>query len=113
MKKITFSFHKHSDSRRHSGFWRKIGHDPFVDWALIASVSFVLAIVCVAVGAYVYADSETRLSSAPTSQTSAGSDITRFDSQELYRIVTAFDVRAAERLQFEKGYAGPLDPSLP
>jgi hypothetical protein len=107
MKKIAFNLRKHS-SLRH-----KIGHDPFVDWALIVGVSFVLAVVCVAVGAYIYADSETQLSSAPASHASAESDITHFDSQELYRVVTAFDVRAAERLQFEKGYAEPLDPSLP
>jgi len=104
MKKITFKY---------PNFRHKIGHDPFVDWALIVGVSFVLAVVCVAAGAYAYVDSEARLSSAPASQASAGSDITRFDSQGLYRIVTAFDVRAAERLQFEKGYSGPSDPSLP
>jgi len=107
MKKISFTFNKFPR------FWRKVGVDPFIDWALIVGVSFALALVCVAVGAYVYADSVMRLSLAPASQASAGSDITRFDSQELYRITTAFDVRAAERLQFEKGYAGPPDPSLP
>jgi len=92
---------------------KKIGHDPFVDWALIVGVSFVLAVVCVAVGAYVYADSEAQLSSAPAGPTTLADVEARFDSQKLYRVVTAFDVRAAERVQFEKGYAGPLDPSLP
>jgi hypothetical protein len=104
MKKITFKY----PNLRH-----KIGHDPFVDWALIVGVSFVLAVICVAVGAYAYVDSEARLSSAPTGTPASASDIERFDAQELSRVVTAFDVRAAERLQFEKGYAGPRDPSLP
>ena len=107
MKKISFTFNKFPR------FWRKVGIDPFIDWALIIIISFMVAVVCVAVGAYTYADSGIQLSSASASHASTGSDITSFDSQKLYRVVTAFDVRAAERVQFEKGYAGPSDPSLP
>jgi len=92
---------------------KKIGHDPFIDWALIVGVSFALAVICVAVGAYVYADSETRLSSVSTGPATSADAEARFDVHKLSSVVTAFDVRAAERLQFEKGYAGPSDPSLP
>lgn len=112
MKKISLNLH--IDLHKRVGFWRMVGADPFVDWAIIIALSGLLAAVCVSIGAYVYADNEAQSRSVPSS---ASSDATgaaaSFDSQELYRVTAAFDARTAESVQFEKGYVGPGDPSLP
>jgi hypothetical protein len=97
---------------RRNYFWYKIGDDPFVDWALIFSLSVVIAIVLVAFGAYVYVDGAAQLSSmSPISAT--GSPASHFDTKELARIISAFDGRANERVLLIRGYSGPSDPSLP
>ena len=93
-------------------FWHEIGDDPLVDWALILTLSVVVAIVLVAVGADVYVDGDAELSSM-TPVTATNNPVASFDAQGLDRIIDAFDVRAGERVLLDKAYNGPSDPSLP
>jgi hypothetical protein len=99
-----------SSSKDH--FWYEISLDPFVDWALILSLSTILAMILVAVGAYVYVDGAAKLSSTSPISTPE-SILSKFNSQELNRITSAFDARAAETVLLDRAYSGPADPSLP
>lgn len=115
MKKPSSIFHKNNAAKAsrlgREHFWHKIGNDPLVDWVIIFSVSILVSIVLVAVGAYVYVDGATELSSL--SPVTIANNPSHFDAQELDRIISAFDGRTSERVLLNKAYSGPSDPSLP
>jgi hypothetical protein len=116
MIKISSIFHKNHSANtsqlRRDHFWHEIGENPFVDWAIILSLSVLVSIVLVAVGAKVYVDGAVELSSAPPI-VATESLASHFDLGLLGRITNAFDARAAERVLLTQGYSGPSDPSLP
>jgi len=113
-----FSFlnkkNKHGNQRVRPGYVghiHMIGNDPFVDWVLILGATCVIAILLIGVGSYVYVDTQDQLASVsvPRSNTSSAA----LDTKKLTEVISAFDVRANERVMLGKGYVGPSDPSLP
>ncbi|MEA2715600.1 MAG: hypothetical protein QOG91_628 [Candidatus Parcubacteria bacterium] len=84
------------------------GRDPYSDWAVIFSISFLVAVALVAIGIITFTDMDARLSrpQAAGSETAAA-----IDTRTLSKVLAEFSSRQAERPNLLKGYAGPGDPS--
>lgn len=89
-----------------------VGNDAFMDWTLILSVSCLIAVCMIAVGTYVYIDTQASLTAQGSTLGAAGTS-THFDGKKLTSVINTFDARAEERVVLGKGYNGPKDPSLP
>jgi hypothetical protein len=90
---------------------RRLGDDPFIDWAFILSVSAVLALSLITIGVWIYVAGPKDFSAVPGSP--AASVGAGFDADGPSRVIGAFDARASERVVLDKGFSGPPDPSLP
>ena len=101
MKKISFK----------PKFKNYIGADAFTDWIIILSVSFLVSVLLIVVGSYVYMNAQTNLSAHGT--TTFVNKRSSFDTQLLKKVIDTFDARASERVLLRKGYTWPSDPSLP
>lgn len=91
-------------------FMHEVRGDPFLDWVLILSISFIVTLGLVGAGVYVYLDTGARLA-APSA--AADKPVAGFDADALQIVLAEFEVRSTERDAIRKGYSAPRDPSLP
>ncbi|MDE2038360.1 MAG: hypothetical protein KGI69_04060 [Patescibacteria group bacterium] len=89
----------------------RLSADLLADWAIIVSVSALIALCLVAAGLWVYLGTAARLSAPPTIQ-QASSD-TGFSADKLDAVIRAFDGRASKTAVTVKSAVVPSDPSLP
>ena len=93
-----------------TSLFRRIGKDPHVDWAIIFTVAFILAVGLALLGAGTYAGVGDSMASAVSTATS--SSAYSIDTQALNRVLGAYDSQQGLRTDLLRGYAGPGDPSL-
>ena len=81
-----------------------------MDWAIIFSISFIVAVLLIVVGVYTYIDLNVQFKASEQSgKTSVGSII---DTKLLSKILGQFSDRADLRTNLLHGYSGPPDPSI-
>ncbi len=90
--------------------FRHLIRDPFVDWISILSISFVTAVVLVALGISVYLDTQSRLDAEAGAVSPAHA---AFDPALLTSILGDADMRASIRSDRAAHYSIAPDPSLP
>lgn len=105
---------KHSKDHDHSingptGFFHRIGRDPYTDWTITFTVAVIIAVVLAFFGLLTF---ENALSELNGNSTPTASAAVKFDAQALTNLMAKFDARAAERAKLQKTYDGPGDPSL-
>lgn len=92
-----------------TGFFHRIGRDPYADWAIIFSLAIAIALLMAFLGFLTFESAVSRLNSEGISASTAP---VRFDAQSLSNLLASFDGRAAERAKLLKAYDGPGDPSM-
>ena len=91
-------------------FFHRMGRDYYVDWGWMLGMVFIITLIFIGLGAYVYMNIESRLSEASTLDTAKKPETV--DEQKLQAIVEQYSARAAERAILLKGYGGFGDPSV-
>jgi hypothetical protein len=86
----------------------RIGRDPYMDWTLIFVITVIATAIFIFLGFVTFRNAQARLEEG-----GAPSDIkTAFDGKSMSQLLGKFDSRADERALLQKGYDGPVDPSL-
>jgi hypothetical protein len=111
---MTMKLHLSHKGNKHSsddasGFFHRIGRDPYTDWAIIFTVTVIVGIVFVVLGFFTFEDAHMRLNANPAPSSAAS---VKFNAQALTSLLSTFDARATERAKLEKSYGGPGDPSI-
>lgn len=88
---------------------KKIGKNPFVDWFLILSISFVLSLVFVWYGISLFL-STNAADASPLAQTTPTASGT-LNKADLARLIANFQDKKNRTALFQSGYTGPTDPS--
>jgi hypothetical protein len=102
------NFHIHI--KAHAGFLTKAGKDPYVDWAIILSVSAAAAIVFIyfSVSLFLYTTGPASTMASPADTSSAGGTL---DKADLDKLIADFQDKKARTALFQAGYQGAPDPS--
>jgi len=90
--------------------FRRIGKDAYVDWLIIVLVSVAIAATLSIRGWITYVNVSGALANKNSS--AANAKAMPLDTHEFDLILNDFDNRAKLRLDMQKGYSGPVDPSL-
>ena len=91
--------------------WReRLLEDAYVGWAVILSVSALVALVLIFFSGRLFFLIYTGAITAPDDAVSAPSK-TSFDPAALNRLITSFDGKASASAALGRGYDGPSDPS--
>lgn len=91
-------------------FWKRIGRDPKVDWALSIATSFVVAIVFAVLGISKYLSYYSDVKEQVTSSKTANS--VSIDTKDLDMIINKYIERDSLRQEVIRSYIGPSDPSI-
>lgn len=86
----------------------QVARDPYVDWAIIFGIAFIVALCLVADGVYTYLNLDSQLGSPTESQVGTAA----VDTKTLTQVLGQYDGRSSARTDLLRGYAGPGDPSI-
>jgi len=90
--------------------FREVGRNAFVDWILILLVNFLVILILMSFGAYLYWQISTGkfVSTEPASEQKG----IVFNEKDLKMVINKFENRENNTAQIKRGYRGPGDPSL-
>ena len=109
LPRILSKLHSKNSSAR-LGIVHQVARDPYIDWVIIFSFSFTVAVLLVVVGVYTYIDLNKQLDSSTKAGTKAATAI--IDTKQLSKALDQFDSRATEHDGLLKSYSGSTDPSI-
>ena len=88
----------------------RVGRDPYIDWILIVSISFVTVLTLVSLSLFRYLSFDDRLKREVSSaKMKTATDI---DTKSLDIVLKKLDNRANVREELLRSYSGPGDPSI-
>jgi hypothetical protein len=102
--------HFHIHIKKHAGIFTKAGKDPYADWLIILTISFIAAIIFIGFSAslFLYINGGGTTLSSDDQQTSVGGTLDRSD---LAKLISDFQDKQARTALFQAGYQGAPDPS--
>ena len=91
------------------GYFHRVGHDPFTDWATVLVAGIILVIIGVLIAANLYFNVAITINGASSEQPF---QTTVVKPEVFTSLLKSFDGRAEKYSNILHGYAAPRDPSL-
>ena len=91
-------------------FIKRIWNDPFMDWAVILIVAFVLMLVMIGFSAKLFVDVNEQSTAVVATSTPSKATTVPLNMRALVDITNIFQTKASQAPVYNFSYTGPADP---